>query len=910
MTKECPKCQAKNPEDSQFCNKCATPLKPAEEETVVYTKTLQVPVKSLTAGTVFAGKYKIIEKLGKGGMGAVFKAEDSKLKRTVALKFLSPAWTSDSEARERFIHEAQAASALDHPNICTVHEIEETEEGEMYISMAYYHGESLKEKIKRGPLDLEETIEIAVQIGEGLAKAHEQGIVHRDVKSANIMITNEGMVKIVDFGLAKLTGITRITKVGQLMGTVDYMSPEQARGEDVDERTDVWSLAVILYEMISGRLPFRGANEQAIVYSILHEDPAPVRGLAKGIPIELERIMRRAFSKDRARRFADAREMADVLQALRAKLMTGASLTTRQMIFRKSRKRLLIGSTAGICLLATVFVTWMLTRPTLAFSSRDKLLVADVENLTDDSVFDLALRTAIEADLQQSLYATIFDKSQVADTLLLMKVDPSSRIDEKLGSEICRFAAIRAMILPRILSVGEAYELQAIVVDPRRKRYVDRIRIKAQGREDVLLSAIDKLARQVRVRLGESIDSIQEADEPVVKVTTSSWEALHYLAMGQAKWNEYKFKDAVAFFELALEKDPHFVSARGSIGLLLIQFLGQKERGKEMLKQALIDAEGLPQDEYLLIKAVHRRYVEEDLEGALDEYRLLMQLYPDLMQPVNNSGIILRDLGRYDEAVNMFEKAAELAPRNSIPLGNLWFIHIFFRKDPQEAEDVARRMVNLGPEIANYQHSLAWSLVAQGRFEEALPFLRKTLDLEPQHPYGLPNMAHVLLAVGAADEAALKYRELRELISQGRLQGSYLKESFNLAFALLENNEPEEARKVAAEGQEALLKSLEGNPPNAQNLSLLGQFEWAKGRQDEARRYLDQALKIGIKDPYTTKELAELYALLGEGELAIKTLKSSLESGYHDPFFPLIFPAFQSIRNDSRFRSLFNIDQK
>jgi len=907
---KCPECHSENPEESRFCNKCAAPLDSAEDVTAVATQTFIVPSKTLAPGTIFSGKYKIIEKLGKGGMGTVYKAEDTKLKRTVALKFLAPALTGNAEARERFIHEAQAASALDHPNICTVHEINETEEGEMFISMAFYRGESLKERIKKSPLEPEEVIDIAVQVADGLAKAHGQGIVHRDVKSANVMLTEEGLVKIVDFGLAKLSGLTRITKVGTAMGTVDYMSPEQARGEEVDERTDVWSLGVILYEMISGKLPFRGEHEQAVVYSILNEDPAPVKGLSRSIPLELEKIMRKALSRYPARRYASAGEMAAALEDLKAKLISGESLTSIQMIFRKSRKRLIIGGVAAVFILTVASLTWVFTRPSLAFSSHDKLLIADVDNQTEDSVFDLALRTAIEADLQQSPFASIFDKGQIADTLRLMKVDTSSRVDESLGCDICRFAGVRALILPRILSVGDAYELQAIVMDPRRKRYVDRIRVTARGREDVLLNAIDKLAHEVRVRLGESIGSIQKADEPVVKVTTSSWEALHYMAMGQAKWNEYKFKDAAAFFELALEKDPHFATARGSLGLLLIQFLGQQEKGKDMLKQALIDAEGLPQDEYLMLKAVRRRYVDGDLNGALDEYGLLIQLYPDMMQPYNNSGMILRDLGRYDEAVKMFAKAAEVAPRNSIPIGNLWFTHIFFRKDPEAAEESARQLVNLGPEIANYQHSLAWSLVAQGRFEESLPIFRKVLDLEPEHYYGLPNMAHVLLAVGAADEAVLKYKELRELVSQGRRRGSYAKECFNLALALLEAGEQQEAKRVAAEGQEALLKILEKTSPNAQNLLILAQLEWARGRMDETQRNLNEALKMGIKDPYTTMDLAELYAVLGEGMLAIKCIKNSLESGYGDPFFPLVFPAFQSIRNDPEFRALFGFNSR
>jgi len=907
---KCPKCHFENPADTRFCGNCASPLLPSEEISVSQTKTIQTPVEKLTAGSIFASKYKVIEELGAGGMGRVYKAEDTKLRRTVALKFLSPELTLDSEARDRFVQEAQAASGLDHPNICTIHEIDETEAGQMYISMAYYKGESLKDRIKKGPLKIEEVVEIAVQAASGLAKAHEKGIIHRDIKPANIMITDEGLAKIVDFGLAKLAGTTRITRVGTTMGTVAYMSPEQAQGKEIDQRTDVWSLGVVLYEMITGQLPFKGEQEQAVIYSILNEEPEQVRGLPFSVPSELEQIMRRALSKDPARRFASAREMAQALEELKSKLIVGAALSTRRQIFRRSRKRILIGGIAGILVAAAVMATWILTRPSLAFSQRDKLLVADVENQTGDSVFDLALRTAIEADLQQSPYASIFDKGQVAETLRLMKMDPSSRIDEELGSDICRFSGVRAMVLPRILQAGEAFELQAILVDPRRRRHVDRIRVTAAGREDVLLHAIDKLVGQLRSHLGESLKSIEEADKSVVQVTTSSWEALHYFSMGQAKWQEGKMKDAATFYELALDKDPHFVAARGSLGLVLIQFLEQEEKGKEMLRQTFLDAKDLPQSEYLGIKAVNRQFVDEDLQGALDEYRIMSELYPDSMRAYNNSGIILRTLGRYDEAVAMFEKAAEVAPRNSIPLSNLWWTQLFYRKEPRLAEAAARKLVKLGPEIALYNNYLGYSLAAQAKFDEAIEVHRKTVSLEPEHPYGLPNLAHLLYASGKASEAVPFYRKCRELAKQGRMTGTYVKSNFDLSLALAESGDLEAAKQVAAEGREALLKESEGTSLDAHNLLLLGQFEAVVGRVNEAKQYLDKALKQGIKDQETSILLAELYALTGESELAIETLKKTLESGYQDPFFPLILPAFQSVRNDPRFRTLFRFDKE
>jgi serine/threonine protein kinase len=255
--------------------------------------------------------YKILEKLGEGGMGVVYKAEDLKLKRTVALKFLPPELTSDPEAKERFIQEAQAASALDHPNICTIYEIDETEDGQMFICMAYYEGETLKKKVASGHLSVDSVIDIAIQISQGLGKAHEHGIIHRDIKPGNIMITRDGMVKILDFGLAKLAGQVGLTKTGTTVGTIAYMSPEQSRGEEVDHRTDIWSFGVVLYEMITGQLPFKGEYEQAVIYSILNESPKPVTELLKDIPPGIEQILDKCLSKKLDQRYETVTELSN-----------------------------------------------------------------------------------------------------------------------------------------------------------------------------------------------------------------------------------------------------------------------------------------------------------------------------------------------------------------------------------------------------------------------------------------------------------------------------------------------------------------------------------------------------------------------------------------------------------------------
>ncbi len=316
----CPKCDSENPSSARFCNNCSGPLMPIEETKVYSKEDVLEPERKLSVGSVVGNKFKIVAELGGGGMGIVYKAVDTKLKRSVALKFLPSKLTRDKEYTQRFIQEAQAASSLDHPNICTIFEISETNDQEIFIAMAYYAGTTLKRKIKQGALPVLDAVEYGIQIAQGLDKAHSGGIVHRDIKPANVMITEENFVKILDFGLAKLTGQTGMYDDSRILGTAAYMSPEQARGEEVDHRTDLWSLGVLLYEALSGQLPFKGENEQTYIFSILNNSPEPITELRSEIPEELERIIYKCLRKKLDDRYQSAQMLLSHLQKLRSTL--------------------------------------------------------------------------------------------------------------------------------------------------------------------------------------------------------------------------------------------------------------------------------------------------------------------------------------------------------------------------------------------------------------------------------------------------------------------------------------------------------------------------------------------------------------------------------------------------------------
>jgi len=393
---KCPKCQSNNPDDSRFCNNCASPLQP-NDVPFIHTRTIQVSEKNLAEDSTIAGRYKIIEELGRGGMGIVYKAEDTKLKRTVALKFLPEELMRDAESKERFVREAQSAAALDHPNICTVHEIDEAE-GKIFISMAYVDGQSLKEKIKSGPLNLKETLDVAIQIAEGLEEAHSKGIIHRDIKSANVMLTKKGQAKIMDFGLAKISGDTLVTRAGTTLGTVAYMSPEQARGEEVGTSSDIWSMGVVLYEIISGQLPFKGELETSMMYSIVHEEPRPLRDVQPDVPVEMQKVIERALAKKPESRYTSAAEMIEDLKQIQKTLgVAGAEKLEFRSIWRRIRRPQIAIPAVAIVIALSFLAVWLIQRNTKVQWAR-KTAIPEIIRLAEEWSWNEAFKLAREAE--------------------------------------------------------------------------------------------------------------------------------------------------------------------------------------------------------------------------------------------------------------------------------------------------------------------------------------------------------------------------------------------------------------------------------------------------------------------------------------------------------------------------------
>ncbi len=371
---ECPKCHAENTENSRFCSNCATPLRQAVPDDVSLTKTLERPTQIIKTGSLVAGKYTVVDEVGAGGMGIVYKAEDLKLKRSVALKFLPPHLSDFAELKERFLIEARAAAALSHPNICVIHEVGESEE-RPYIAMEYVEGETLRDRIKRSSLKPEEALDIAIQVASGLGEAHRKGIVHRDIKSANIMVTAKGQAKVMDFGLAKLQEGSSLTKSQTTLGTVAYMSPEQARGDELDQRTDLWSLGVVLYEMLTGDLPFKGDRDLSIIHSIIHEDPRPIKTCKPPVPLELQRVVARALKKDPAARYISAEDALKDLRKYKEALQAeAASVFNLRSLARRLRRPVVAIPAALAVIGVAVAAIWFLDRQAQIRWAREEAL--------------------------------------------------------------------------------------------------------------------------------------------------------------------------------------------------------------------------------------------------------------------------------------------------------------------------------------------------------------------------------------------------------------------------------------------------------------------------------------------------------------------------------------------------------
>jgi len=756
----CQQCLAENPHDSQFCRRCGSRI--SSLEGVLLTRTISLVPAGIIKGESFAGRYEILDELGRGGMGIVYKASDAKLKRTVALKFLPPELAVDSEIKGRFVREAQAAASLDHPSICTIHEIDEAD-GKLFISMAYIEGQTLRERIQLGPLAEDETLDVAIQVAEGLEEAHKKGIIHRDIKPANIMITPKGLVKIMDFGLAKVSG-ARATREGLIMGTLAYMSPEQARGEAADHRSDIWSLGAVIYEMVTGSPPFPGEKDALIVNGILNAETVPLSVRRPGISPEFEHIVKRALAKPPRERYQGAGEMkADMERLLQ--------------ILRGRRAR--------------------------SETTADLLTVIPFDNFADPDDRKREARmisNLVLTALSASGGLRVASEQRLFDGLAEIGHGGERSIDRTVAAQLARRVGGTKMVVGEFSRLGDRAILTSKILQVQTGEIMRSQR--AEGAD--LFAMADELSGLILRDLGFSLAAAKGRGSTLADLTTSSDEAYSLYLQGLDRYYRYDYIAAEESFRQAVAIDPGFALAYWRLAWMQIRFgVGDMGAAAATAEIAYGLRGRLPEKERLYVEWLSG-FFKMGFEEAQVPLEKLAEKYPEEKEAwfilAAGAGGPLIDPHK---AVLYHQKWLALDP--GFKVGYLFLVRDYFNLDELDnAAESARRYIEIAPDDAAAHHMMGYVHYFKGELNQGMEEFDEALKLDPKYYDAVIGQAQVLAKGGRFAESREK---LAPLLGVKMKPEHRIGASFQMGWNALAQKKPGEAEDNLKEMNKIILAS-------------------------------------------------------------------------------------------------------
>ena len=779
-----------------------------------------------------------------------------------------------------------------------MYEIDETPDGQMFLAMAFYEGATLSEKIKQGPVKIDEALEMAIQATEGLKAAHKKGITHRDIKSSNIMVTTEGQLKIMDFGLAKTTGATMLTKSGATVGTVPYMSPEQARGEKVDHRTDIWSLGVVLYEMISGRLPFESPYSEAIVYSILNEEPKPFSLVRSDVPANLETIVRKCLEKNPSNRYQHADELIVDLRRLKKETSRVSRAHIPEMPATEAhqqaptapvlaalgsvKKRWVALAAASILFVAMIVTGYFLLFRPSENGERIPVAVADFLNQTSEPELD-GLSGMLITSLEQSRRLTVLTRSRMFDILKQMGRDNVDRIDEALGRELCRRANVRAFVIASIRKFDQLYTVDLKILDPDKNEYLFTSNDKGEGKASIP-AIIDRISERARVGLREKVSEVQASKQKVAEVTTTNLQAYKHYFEGEQLINKMKLAEAADEFRKAVSLDSMFTLAYWRLAYALVWF--ESSGADEAIRKAMLYIDKVPEKERYYIRG-QDAFIRNDLQQGLSIYKELLRLYPEEKEALYFIGDLSFHLADFPTAIEHLEKVLARDPTFERAYQHLT-ASLTFDKEFEKKSEVTKQYVARVPNEESYS-LLADAYVNQAKFDSALAVYRRALELFPASGMPVTGIGRTLVLLGDFQRAET---EFNKLIRESRPVEDQRQGYLNLASLNIYRGKYREAFKYFDKCIELDLK--ERNKPR------LGRTYATKaiwlllltGDKENAKQAVDRALTIQTAGGIffnVNGALFNFYVAAGDYEKALSAGKQ----------VSVIFPFYQAMVNGS-----------